>query len=100
MNSTMRKNLKKYKKIFDFPDLTIKSSKRNNKRFQASYTDYDGNRQTVYFGQPGAFTFADGAPEAKRRSYRARAKEQRIKNGHRAISVPGSPASLAYYILW
>ncbi|AEQ32758.1 DUF5754 domain-containing protein [Megavirus chiliensis] len=100
MNRYIVNNIDKYKKVYDLPDLKISKSDRKGKRFKATYTDYDGKRRKIYFGQDGAYTYADGAPDSKRRAYRARASAQYTKAGKQAISIPGSAASLSYNILW
>lgn len=50
-------------------DLTYESSPRKNKRLQVTISSIGVVLKRVHFGQPGAFTFFDGADETKRDSY-------------------------------
>ena len=49
--------------------LTYEPSSRKNKRLSVTISSNNGFSKRVHFGQPGAFTFFDGADEAKRNNY-------------------------------
>ncbi|QTF49791.1 hypothetical protein qu_900 [Acanthamoeba polyphaga mimivirus] len=100
MNSYIREKVDEYRERYDLPDLKVTRSDKEGKRLKAVYTDKDGHKKKIYFGQEGAYTYADGAPDYVRNAYHARASGQYTKKGKQAISIPGSAASLSYNILW
>jgi hypothetical protein len=70
------------------------NSDKPSKRFVAIY-----NGKKIYFGQPNAFTYLDGASDKARDNYRARhlankTEKQRIEN-----LIP-SAALFSYYLIW
>lgn len=75
--------------------LSIKPSPRANKRFRAVFQLNNSKKIHRDFGQPDAFTFADGATREKRAGYLAR---------HGAAGEnwedPTTPAALSRWILW
>ncbi|AEA06954.1 conserved hypothetical protein [Lausannevirus] len=95
----MQARIKEYQRIFpNVKNLKITKSGRSQKRYKAEFM-MDGEPHIVHFGQKGAFTFADGAPESKRQAYRAR-HSKILNKGRTAYKVPGSASSLAWVILW
>ncbi len=76
--------------------LRIIQSPNPRKRFRLILED----GRYVDFGQPGAITYYDGAPEQKRKAYMARHSKIFLKDGTRAIDEPFSPAWLSWYLLW
>ena len=68
-------------------------STTRSKRFTAVFAD----GRKVSFGQPGATTYADGASEAKRRSYLARHNPAVTREDW---ENPYSAGSLSRWILW
>ncbi|ALX27665.1 hypothetical protein GMAR_ORF291 [Golden Marseillevirus] len=95
----MQARIREYQRIFPtVKNLRITNSDRSQKRYKATFL-LDGEEKTVHFGQRGAFTYADGAPESKRRAYRAR-HSKILNKGRTAYKVPGSASSLAWVILW
>ena len=70
-------------------------SRAKNKRF---YVVYNGKR--INFGQPGAFTYSDGASDEKRKSYRSRHKKIYLKDGTPAYKNKNQPAFWSWSILW
>ena len=74
--------------------MEIYHSDKPGKRFYAQIGD-----KRIYFGQPGGYTYIDGASDAVRAAYRKRhfanKKERRyLENGIM------SPAVLSWHILW
>jgi len=83
----------------------VEYSTRANKRFKIRFED-----KYVHFGDPNAVTYADYLMEGdplkeeeahkKRRAYRARHKEIKLKDGTPAYKAKGQPAFYAWHILW
>ena len=82
-------------KALDLGASEFGNSNRVNKRY---YVIFDGKR--INFGQPGAETYADGASEMKRSSYRARHKKILLKNGTPAYLDKSQPAYWSWNVLW
>lgn len=82
-------------KAFSYGATKFGKSRAKNKRF---YVIYNGKR--INFGDPNAFTYADGATKQKRDSYRARHRKILLKNGQPAYLNKSQPAFWAYNILW
>ena len=79
--------------------LSVGKSPRATKRFRAIWTDSEGKEHHTDFGQPGGFTFIDGAGETVRRNYWKR----HIANpSERAKIVQLTPSAAVYaaYLLW
>jgi hypothetical protein len=70
-------------------------STRNNKRFYVIYND-----KKIHFGDPGAYTFYDGASHVKRKSYRARHSKILLNNGKPAYKNKNQPAYWSWNLLW
>lgn len=95
----IKKKIKEYENKFKtVKNLKITKSNREGKRFKATFT-IKNIPKTVHFGYPGAFTYADGADEIKRKAYRARASKI-LSKGKPAYKIAGSAASFAWVILW
>lgn len=95
----MQARIREYQRLFpSVKNLRITKSDRSQKRYKATFV-MDGEEKVVHFGQRGAFTFADGAPESKRQAYRAR-HSKILNKGRTAYKVPGSASFLAWVILW
>jgi hypothetical protein len=75
---------------------TISPSPRKNKRFVFFTT----GAKPIHFGDPRATTFADGASEKKRKSYRARASKIKNKAGEFTYNKRITANFLAYHLLW
>lgn len=100
MNAHIERKIREYKRRFpQVHDLAVVRSDRTGKRLKATFS-MAGRPHTVHFGLSTAYTWADGAPEEKRRSYRARASK--ITNGRNQYTyrLPGTANSFAYWILW
>lgn len=96
----MEVKIKQYERRFpQVSSLSIKRSDKKSKRFRADFVMQGGHR-TVHFGQPGAYTFYDGAPTKKMMAYKARASKIVNKDGQYTYLIPGTANSLAYWILW
>lgn len=74
----------------DFGLSTVK-----NKRYYVVY----GNKK-INFGQPGAFTYSDGADINKRNAFRSRHSKIKLKNGMLAYLDKRQPAYWSYNLLW
>lgn len=70
-------------------------SKAKNKRY---YVIYNGKR--INFGQPGAYTYSDGASEQKRSAFRARHSKIKLSDGTFAYKNKNQPSFWSYHILW
>ena len=70
-------------------------SSARNKRY---YVVYNGKR--IHFGQPGAFTYSDGATVEKRRAFRARHSKIKLKDQTLAYLNKNQPAYWSYHVLW
>lgn len=100
MNTTIARNLPRYKKRFpQVANLILQPSRVGNKRLTAMF-DIGGKRKMVNFGLRGAVTYADGASKKKRDSYRARASKIKNKKGQFTYLLPGTANSFAYWLLW
>ena len=100
MNRNIKNKIAAYKKRFpSVKNLIISESMLPDKRLTASF-DIGGEHKIVNFGLRGAYTYADGAPEQKRDSYRARASKIRNKSGRSTYMIPGTANSFAYWLLW
>ena len=71
----------------------VSSSTRDAKRFMVTK---DG-RVVTHFGQPGAFTYADGAPQAKKDAYLARHSKNNERWTKKGINSAGF---WARWMLW
>ena len=69
-------------------------SDKPSKRF---YALVEGKR--IYFGQPGGFTYIDGASDAVRAAYRKRHYANKTEK-HRIDNDIVSPAWLSWHLLW
>jgi hypothetical protein len=54
----------------------------------------------IHFGARNSVTFLEGASEAKRDSYRARASKIKNKEGNFTYNIKYTPNFLSYFILW
>jgi hypothetical protein len=54
----------------------------------------------IHFGAKNSQTFLEGASEAKRDSYRARASKIKNKEGNFTYNIKYTPNFLSYFILW
>jgi len=69
-------------------------SNRKTKRFVAVI-----NSKKIYFGQPNAYTYIDGADDTTRDNYRKRHYANKIEK-YRIDNLIPSPSLLSWYILW
>lgn len=100
VNDYIRNKTEEYQKMFpEVKELIIYDSSKPEKRLTAEFFMYK-KHYTIHFGLLGAFTFADGAPEKKRKSYQARASKITNKNGDYTYMIAGTANSFAYHILW
>lgn len=83
------------RKAYSLGASSFGNSRAKNKRF---YVVYNGKR--INFGDPNAYTYADGASEQKRNAYRARHSKIKLKDGTFAYKNKNQPAFWAYHILW
>lgn len=74
--------------------MEIYHSDKPSKRFFAQVGD-----KRIYFGQPGAHTYIDGASDAIRAAYRKRHYANKTER-HRIYNHILSPALLSWHILW
>lgn len=95
----VQKKIGYYTRKFNVSKLSVRPSPTGRKRFMATF-DRDGRSYVRHFGQPGAVTYADGADRTKRLAFQARHSKIKDKKGRLAYMVPGSPASLSYWLLW
>ena len=72
----------------------IKRSTRNDKRYQAIFTDSGGNTTTIHFGYFGGSTFIDHSDEDKKKAYIARHRPNENWADYK------SPGALSRWILW
>jgi len=72
----------------------IKKSTRNDKRYQAIFTDSDGTTTIKHFGYDGGLTFIDHSDEDKKKAWIARHKVRGNFADYKSAS------SLAKHILW
>ena len=72
----------------------IKRSTRNDKRYQAIFTDSNNNTTTIHFGYDRGSTFIDHNNEDKKKAWIARHKIRGDFNNYKSAS------SLAKHILW
>ncbi|AVR53156.1 hypothetical protein MarSH_451 [Marseillevirus Shanghai 1] len=97
--AALQARIREYQRLFpSVKHLKLSPSPRPQKRFKATF-ELDGEPKVVHFGQKGAFTYFDGAPETKRNAFRAR-HSKILNKGRTAYKVPGSASSLAWVILW
>lgn len=100
MNAHIERKIRAYKQKFpQVKDLHITESDSEHKRLRAEFT-LRGKHKVVHFGLKTAYTWADGAPKAKRDSYRARASKITNADGKYTYVIPGTANSFAYWILW
>jgi hypothetical protein len=74
--------------------MEIFKSDKPSKRFYAQI-----GPKRIYFGQPGGFTFIDGATEAARAAYRKRHYANKAERYYIENDIL-SPALLSWHILW
>jgi hypothetical protein len=79
--------------------LSVKPSTAKTKRYMAIWRKPDGTEKVFHFGQPGGFTYVDGASETTRDNYRARHLASPLEGKYIRGRIP-SPALFAYWILW
>ncbi|BAU79949.1 hypothetical protein A9K97_gp402 [Tokyovirus A1] len=97
--SALQARIREYQRLFpSVKQLRITPSSRPQKRLKATFV-LGGEEKVVHFGQRGAFTYFDGAPETKRNAFRAR-HSKILNKGRTAYKVPGSASSFAWVILW
>jgi len=83
--------------------LGVKKSDRKDKRYKATFCKCKEknackgtNHKEVHFGQEGAQTYIDGAPDQKKDAYIAR----HSKSPGEDWSKPDTPGALSRFLLW
>lgn len=79
--------------------LSIGDSPRANKRFRVKWKDADGKERYTDFGQPGAFTYLDGASEEIRSNYWKRHMGNPAERA-KIVQLTPSPALFSSYLIW
>ena len=78
---------------------SIKPSQHIGKRYVATFDTGDGKEKKFHFGQDGAYTYIDGAPEKIKEAYWARHYANAVER-YRIDNLIPSAAMLSAYLLW
>jgi hypothetical protein len=87
--------VKQRMKQLKIPYDDVKLSDKPDKKIMVRIAD-----RWIHFGARNSVTFLEGASEAKRDSYRARASKIKNKEGNFTYNIKYTPNFLSYFILW